>query len=453
MGGDVIARSCGATDEKDGAAPPMPAPSSSPQPPPALGPGWRLPAIHPLDPNDTARCEIQAEKPGPLFYVHFLGLNRRYDRWLPPSAFILDNPALLEPPKKKSSKKAQEKITAHAADPLHATSADNSGAGPADVAHGRSTSQSPNTAPDKTPGRLAQDNNAGKNHIDFNAPAAQPAVVTRKNTEESLIRNVERVYIRDRVVEAWYFSPYPRNAISRDGALFLCEFCLFYLPSEALLQEHARTCTLRHPPGTMIYDHDGLCFFELDGYVQSNYCRNLALLSKMFLDHKSLYYDIDVFMFYVLCRREPSGYQIVGYFSKEKISEQGYNLACILTLPYEQRRGYGRILIDFSYLLSRREGKIAGPERPLSDLGLLSYRAYWLEVLLEEMARGEGVCVRDLSRRTHVAEEDLVGTLLANRMVRYHGSELIFVLDEAQAKRMARGRPQRVYAEYLLAGE
>ena len=40
------------------------------------------------------------------------------------------------------------------------------------------------------------------------------------------------------------------------------------------------------------------------------------------------------------------GAHIVGYFSKEKSSPEEYNLACILTLPPYQRKGYGKFLIS-----------------------------------------------------------------------------------------------------------
>jgi GNAT superfamily N-acetyltransferase len=68
---------------------------------------------------------------------------------------------------------------------------------------------------------------------------------------------------------------------------------------------------------------------------------------------------------------------------QEKFSNQKYNLACIVTLPCYQGRGFGRLLIDFSYLLSRREGMVGSPERPLSDLGRIAYQSYWLSAIFE----------------------------------------------------------------------
>ena len=50
------------------------------------------------------------------------------------------------------------------------------------------------------------------------------------------------------------------------------------------------------------------------------------------------------------------------------------------------------------YLLSTVENKIGSPERPLSDLGLLSYRSYWKEVLLGYLHKysGREFCIKGM---------------------------------------------------------
>jgi GNAT superfamily N-acetyltransferase len=89
-----------------------------------------------------------------------------------------------------------------------------------------------------------------------------------------------------------------------------------------------------------------------------------------------LYYDVDPFLFYILCEVDAIGSHIVGYFSKEKVSQENYNLACILTFPPYQRKGYGKLLISISYELTKREGTTGSPEKPLSDLGNICVYKY-----------------------------------------------------------------------------
>ena len=54
-----------------------------------------------------------------------------------------------------------------------------------------------------------------------------------------------------------------------------------------------------------------IAVFEVDGSKHKIYCQSLCLLSKLFLDHKTLYYDVDPFLFYVLCE-EINGYAVIA---------------------------------------------------------------------------------------------------------------------------------------------
>ena len=59
-----------------------------------------------------------------------------------------------------------------------------------------------------------------------------------------------------------------------------------------------------------------LIVYETDGNEWKEYCQNLCLLAKLYLDHKTLYYDVEPFLFYVLTRRDKFGDHLIGYFSK-----------------------------------------------------------------------------------------------------------------------------------------
>ena len=170
------------------------------------------------------------------------------------------------------------------------------------------------------------------------------------------------------------------------------------------------------------------------------------------------------FLFYIICEVDDAGAHMVGYFSKEKHSSEEYNLACILTLPCHQRKGYGKLMIAFSYEMSKREGKrnhdqpphaprprshapsppshtphrsriacaparprfaVGTPERPISDLGLVSYRSYWVYALLEILAKHRGsISIAELSEMTKFRTDDIVKTLQSFNLIRYFGGQV-----------------------------
>ncbi|KAF4093168.1 hypothetical protein AMELA_G00028980 [Ameiurus melas] len=246
-------------------------------------------------------------------------------------------------------------------------------------------------------------------------------------------------------LDTWYHSPYPEE-YARLGRLYMCEFCLKYMKSQTILRRHMAKCVWKHPPGDEIYRKGAISVFEVDGKKNKIYCQNLCLLAKLFLDHKTLYYDVEPFLFYVMTEANNTGCHLVGYFSKEKNSFLNYNVSCILTMPQYMRQGYGKMLIDFSYLLSKVEEKVGSPERPLSDLGLISYRSYWKEVLLRYLHnfQGKEVSIKEISQETAVNPVDIVSTLQSLQMLKYwKGKHLVLkrqdLIDEWRSKETKRG--------------
>lgn len=278
------------------------------------------------------------------------------------------------------------------------------------------TEKSPSSAPRLT-GSLA-------------APGTHDDAITR-------MKNVELIELGRHRMKPWYFSPYPQELVSL-SCIFICEFCLKYVKSRTCLGRHLTKCNLKHPPGNEIYRKTSISFFEIDGRKNKIYAQNLCLLAKLFLDHKTLYYDTDPFLFYVMCETDIKGCHIVGYFSKEKESSEDYNVACILVMPPYQRKSYGKLLIEFSYELSKFEGKTGSPEKPLSDLGLLSYRSYWtyaiLQVILNTKASEDNdapqITINDICELTSIKKEDVISTLQSMNLINYYKGQYIICLQK-----------------------
>lgn len=444
-------------------------------------------------PRRAEILSIKETKSGRQFYCNFDNFNKRLDEWVPVARIDFDqdvewpNPEKDKQkdgkakktavvPKKAPSKKAQKKVakrdrelsvasdgqTPHPWTEFTESQRNNPTKGGDDGDDKVNASlEIGGGTPDMGPDEMELDEDetpagAAKKEREERAPSFSrveeieklrtSGSMTQNPAEISRIRNISKVEFGRYVLFPWYFSPYP-ECFNQEDTIYIDEFCLSYFGDLKSFARHRQKCTLQHPPGNEIYRDEAVSFFEIDGRRQRTWCRNLCLLSKMFLDHKTLYYDVDPFLFYVMTKRDQFGNHLIGYFSKEKESTDGYNVACILTLPQYQRQGYGRLLIQFSYELSKIEGKLGSPEKPLSDLGLLSYRQYWSEnivdLLLTNSERDEKVTIEYIATQLSMTTQDVEHTLQALRMQVYHKGEHKIVVPEKLIKQREKSKTKQ----------
>lgn len=232
------------------------------------------------------------------------------------------------------------------------------------------------------------------------------------------VRNVSNIVFGNYRIDTWYYSRIHVSDNNYD-TLYVCPTCLALEINLLAYAYHLRECTFLRPPGRIIYDdaERDIRVYEIDAYINQLYCMRFARIAKFFIEHKVICYDICPFMFYVVTVRD----EIAGYFSKERpILESDFNVSCILTFPQHQRKGVGSFLIALSYELSRREGKKGTPERPLSDLGRVSYARYWTTTVLQWLRVNQPdkvrVSIRDISTGTGITEADII-TVLKDRNI------------------------------------
>ena len=263
------------------------------------------------------------------------------------------------------------------------------------------------------------------------------------------IKTIKGVQMGNTVIlRALYPSPYPEMISCPNSYIKVCDMCLSYFKSADELNRHWSYCSFNHPPGTEIYRGQEHSVFEIDGEVHNGYCERLLLLAKLFLEEKracgrdvSQYAQVRTFYFYVLCRWREDGdgrAEIVGYFSKLKNPNRESNiLSCILVLPHEQRKGYGNFLIDLSYALARIEGRIGSAERPLSELGRLSFYPYWMrkisKVIKDVPNELHSVVISEIAHETGIIPDDIVETLKHYGLLKEWGTAGVVVLGGTEA--------------------
>ncbi|RVX74766.1 hypothetical protein B0A52_01043 [Exophiala mesophila] len=268
------------------------------------------------------------------------------------------------------------------------------------------------------------------------------------------------------------------HSLTKEGPLcaklYVCSTCFRYCPEERDYVQHLIHHRARREQGLetqpvpesalQVYDWDGYAVWEVDGEKEKLYCQNLSLFGKLFLEQKSVFFDTAGFKYYALTYTPPLAAtppgakgrgrkrsfsaldddltpraQVLGFFSKENLSWDSNNLACILIFPPFQHRQLGQLLMAVSYKLSGWEwegGVIGGPEKPLSAMGRKSYLRFWSERIARFMMgqtadadaqrvfapkrgskrrtvkpRKEEMTVKELGDRTGMLGEDVVAAL------------------------------------------
>lgn len=121
-------------------------------------------------------------------------------------------------------------------------------------------------------------------------------------------------------------------------AMWVCDGCFKYMKTYGGYTIHKKDCKQTHPPGRKVYQRGAHIIWEVDGlrekvgshspphhlnhtltiliFFLQLYAQNLSLFGKLFIDHKTIYFDVEPFTFYVLTDATSQFDHVLGFFSK-----------------------------------------------------------------------------------------------------------------------------------------
>lgn len=237
------------------------------------------------------------------------------------------------------------------------------------------------------------------------------------------VKTIQTVVYDGHKLHPHYYSPYPLNELCKStrDTIYICKKTFHFFTSyKEFCKNHVyHPC---QPPGLVIYEDDEhhLQVYQINPSTSDyarQFCQRLALFSKLFIDHKTLFFDnCDEFVFYAAYIRQ----EFVGYFSKEsdiEFNANYNNLSCFMVLPFYQRRGYGSFLASLSDMIAQANSQnLSGPEFPLSSSGRSTYFHYWAWRIHESLNNSKrwksasptsSITLDELSALTKIRRSDL----------------------------------------------
>ena len=229
-------------------------------------------------------------------------------------------------------------------------------------------------------------------------------------------------------------------------------------------QRHTAKCLCTQPPGKLIFNQENLAVFQINdihfNLTQQIYLKSLCRLTRLFVDPNKTIDDskIDRFAYYVLCRKDPILsstqvssinlhsnlilltfqsiiYRFIGYFSQQR-SEQNpkilNNLSRLFILPpFTHHAQYEQLLISLSYSLIRSNHPTtfvySSPARPLDVRTLVTFRAYWLDVLskylVDHPCSSSSFSLDNFTRQTSIHPRDILCSLYSAGFLVRHSRE------------------------------
>lgn len=109
-----------------------------------------------------------------------------------------------------------------------------------------------------------------------------------------------------------------------------------------------------------------------------------------------------------------------------------------MILPQYQRFGYGRFLIEFSYLLSQKEDSLGTPEKPLSDLGMISYMNYWKYCIFKVIKDKQEVSIKEISDETKMTVQDIQESMIKLKLLQKNPDYCIYLCQKEVEKELAK---------------